>query len=202
MHCPRCRKPLKDDRDRELRAIDLRYDTLKDVQEARLGRFLSIGSGVAAAIGLVVPLAHLGAAALIPLMIVAHLVAVRFWLIRDATRYLGRARRFFVRWLSRLIFLWIGSLGYGLSVIPVGGAVASALTFAGLTVLVHTYVLWSLGRDFRAQGLSLWEKVTLAVLVVSTLVVFAVVLLLTAAVGWSAAHLWEWARPLMPGGTG
>ena len=191
VHCPRCTKPLIDDDGRELRAVDLRFPLLKDAQEAQFSRFLSIGTVVAAAVGLVVPLAHFGAAVLIPLMIVSHLLAVRFFLIRDAGRYVGPARRFFSRWITRLSFLWIGSIGYGLAVIPVAGAAMAAATFAGLTWLVHNYVLWSLEREANHMPLARWERAVLVLLAVATVVMVIVVMLLTAAVGWSLAQVME-----------
>ena len=193
MHCPRCSKALIGEDGRELRPIDLRYQLLKDAQEAQFSRFLSIGTAVAAGVGLVVPLAHVGAAVLVPLMVVCHLVAVRFFLIRDARRYVGPARRFFSRWITRLSFLWIGSIGYGFSVIPVAGAAIAAVTFAGLTWLVHNYVLWSLERERKRMPLATWERVVLVVLAVATVIILVVVVLMTAVVGWSLAHVLEWA---------
>lgn len=192
VHCPRCTKPLKGDDGRELRPIDLRFLELRDAQEAQFSRFLSIGTVLAAAVGLVVPLTHLGAAALIPLMVVGHLMAVRFFLIKDAGRYVGPARRFFTRWISRLSFLWIGSVGYGFAVIPVAGAAVAAGTFAALTWLVHNYVLWSLEREKNRRALALWEKAVLAFLAVATVVMLVVVVVLTVAVGWSAAQVAEY----------
>lgn len=191
--CPKCSKSLSDDDGQELRAIDLRFTSLKDAQEAQFSRFLSVGTAIAAGVGLIVPLAHFGAAVLVPLMIVCHLVAVRFFLIRDARRYVGPARRFFSRWITRLSFLWIGSIGYGLAVIPVAGAVAAGVTFAGLTWLVHNYVLWSLEREKERLPLARWEKAVLVVLAILTVVMLVVVTVLTAAVGWSLAQVLEMA---------
>ncbi len=185
---------MADAEGRELRPIDLRFSVLKGAQEALFTRFLCVGTAVAAAVALVVPLAHFGVAVLIPLMVICHLVAVRFFLIRNAGRYVGPARRFFSRWITRLSFLWIGSIGYGLAVIPVVGAVASGVTFAGLTWLVHNYALWSLGREKDRMPLALWEKAFLVVLVGGTVVVVILVLVLTAVVGWSAAQVLELVR--------
>ncbi|MEN8163175.1 MAG: hypothetical protein ABFS37_03520 [Acidobacteriota bacterium] len=193
VHCPRCTKPLIDDDGRELRSVDLRFLLLKDAQEAQFSRFLSLGTVVAAAVGLVVPLAHFGAAVLIPLMIVGHLLAVRFFLIRDARRYVGPARRFFSRWITRLSFLWIGSIGYGLAVIPVAGAAMAAATFAGLTWLVHNYVLWSLEREASRMPLARWEKAVLVLLAVATVAMLVVVVVMTVVVGWSVTYLLEYA---------
>ncbi len=191
VHCPKCSKSLSDDGGRELRAIDLRFLLLKDAQEAQFSRFLSVGTAVTAAVALVVPLAHFGAAVLIPLMVICHLMAVRFFLIRDAGRYVGPARRFFSRWITRLSFLWVGSIGYGFAVIPVAGAAVAAATFAGLTWLVHNYVLWSLEREADRMPLARWEKAVLMLLAVATVVMLIVVVVLTAAVGWSLAQLME-----------
>ncbi len=191
--CPRCGKPLFDQEGRELRPVDLRFQSLRDAQEARFGRFLTYGAVVAAAVGLIVPLTHLGAAALIPLMIVGHLVAVRLFLIRNAVRHLGPARRFFARWLTRLSFLWVGSIGYGAALVPVAGAAVSALTFAGLTWGVHNYVLWSLGRERRRLRLTAWEKSLLIVLAAATAFVVILAIVGTLALGWSFARIAEWA---------
>jgi len=192
VNCPRCCKTLVEDDGRELRPIDLRFQLLKDAQEAQFSRLLSIGTVVAAGVGLVVPLAHAGAAILVPLMLVCHLLAVRVILIRDARRYVGPARRFFLRWITRLSFLWIGSIGYGFSIIPVVGAVIAAVTFAGLTWLVHNYVLWSLERERDRMPLAGWERVALILLSVATVVLLVVVLIFAVVVGWSLAHLLEW----------
>ncbi len=192
VHCPRCTKSLTDDDGRELRAIDLRFLLLKDAQEAQFSRFLSIGTAVAAAVALVVPLAHFGAAVLIPLMVICHLVAVRFFLIREAGRYVGPARRFFSRWITRLSFLWVGSVGYGFSVFPVVGAAPAAATFAGLTWLVHNYALWSLEREKDRMPLARWEKAVLVLLAVATVATLIVVAVLTVAVGWSLAQFVEY----------
>ena len=192
VNCPKCSKTLTDEDGRELRAIDLRFLLLKDAQEAQFSRFLSIGTAVTAAVALVVPLAHFGAAVLIPLMVICHLMAVRFFLIRDAGRYVGPARRFFSRWITRLSFLWLGSIGYGFAVIPIAGAAVAAMTFAGLTWLVHNYALWSLEREADRMPLARWEKAVLVFLAVATVVMLIVVAVLTAAVGWSLAQVMEY----------
>lgn len=189
--CPRCSKPLVDDDGQELRAIDLRFTLLRDAQETHFSRFLSVGTAIAVGVGLIVPLAHFGAAVLIPLMVVCHLLAVRFFLIRDARRYLGPARRFFSRWMTRLSFLWIGSIGYGFSVVPIAGAVVAGATFAGLTWSVHNYVLWSLEREKDRRPLARWEKAVLIVLAAGTVVTLVLVALLTTVVGWSLAQVLE-----------
>ena len=87
--------------------------------------------------------------------------------------------------------LWIGSIGYGFAVLPIAGAAVAAMTFAGLTWLVHNYVLWSLEREADRMPLARWEKAVLMLLAVATVVMLIVVVVLTAAVGWSLAQVKE-----------
>jgi hypothetical protein len=170
----------------------LRYEFVRDAQDERFRKLIAIGTAVAAAVGLLVPLTHLGATIVIPLMIVAHLVVIRLYLIREARRYLGPSRRFFSRWMTRLSFLWLGGPGYGMAVIPLGGAVISGGVFAGLSWLAHNYVLASLARERDHKPAATWEVVTLAVLAVLTTLVVVVVLGLVLVLGWSLSHAFDW----------
>ena len=189
--CPSCERPLASDTGAELRPIDLRYEEVEAAQRERFRQLLPIGSAVAAAISLVVPLFHLGSAVAVPLLILAHLLTVRLLLIRDARRLLGAKRRMFNRWMARLSFLWFGCIGYGLTVIPVAGAIAGAGTFAGLTTVIHRYTLWSLDRERQRLPLAAWEKLVLAMLVLLTVIALVVALLLALVVGFSVAKLVE-----------
>jgi hypothetical protein len=146
------------------------------------------GSAVAALLFAVIPFTLPFAA---PLVLVAHLVVIRVWLTRQARSLLGPARRFFVRWISRLAFLWAGGLGYSLSATPLVGIVLGAGTFAGLTAGAHSYTLWSLRREHGRKPLALWEKLTLLALVALTLTLLVLVIGLAILLGWSIAQLVE-----------
>jgi hypothetical protein len=149
------------------------------------------GSVIAGVISLALPLTHLAATVIVPLMAVVHLILLRLLLVRDARALLGRTRRIFTRWLARFSFLWLGLPGYGLAVVPFVGVLAGAGTYVGLTALVHHYTLWSLGQERARLPLSLWEK--LLVVGLAVLTTLLVVLLLVAALllGWGVAALIE-----------
>lgn len=146
------------------------------------------GSAVAAVL---VALLQLTMPFAVPLVLVAHLVVIRVWLTRDSRSLLGPARRFFVRWISRLVFLWVGGLGYSLSATPLVGIVLGAGTFASLTAGAHYYTLWSLRREHERKPLALWEKLTLLALVALTLTLLVLAIGLAVLLGWSIAQLVE-----------
>jgi len=191
VRCPRCDRSLLDDAGRELRAIDLRYERTVEQQQERFQQLLLIGVPVAVVIAIGLSALHLAAVALAPLIVVVHLIAVRLWLVRDAMRLLGAARRRFVRWLSRLGFLWIGIPGYGLAAAPLVGIVPAVAAYAGLTAAVHAYTSWSLTREFQRAPLAGWEKALLWGLAVATLVALALLAALVAVLGWSATAIAE-----------
>jgi hypothetical protein len=151
------------------------------------------GSGVAAVIFLLLPLLHLAisTAVVVPLALLAHVLVLRIVLIRQARSLLNRSRRFFVRWICRLSILWLGTLGYSLTALPVIGVVPGVVTFVGLTALVHHYTLWSLARERQGLPLALWEKLTLISLALMTVVLIVVMAVIAALVGWSLARLIE-----------
>jgi hypothetical protein len=192
VRCPRCDRSLVDDAGRELRPIDLRYERTAEQQYERFLQLLLIGVPVALVLAIGLSALHLAAVAAAPLIVVAHLVAVRLWLVRDAMRLLGAARRRFVRWLSRLGFLWIGIPGYGLAAAPLVGIVPAVATFAGLTAAVHAYTRWSLTREFERAPLAGWEKALLWGLAVATLLALALLAALVTVLGWSATAIAEW----------
>jgi len=189
--CPHCGRPLRTDHGEELRPVDLRYEGVEAAQRGRYSTLLLYGSAVAAAIVLPLPLLHATAPLAVPLLVVAHMLVLRVYLIRHAVGLLGSKRRFFVRWITRLSLLWVGMLGYGLALAPVVGLVPGVMTWAGLTTLVHRYTLWSLDRERRRLPLMVWEKVALTCFVILT--AFGVLLLAGAALllGWSVAALIE-----------
>jgi hypothetical protein len=189
--CPHCERPLRVEEGAELRPVDLRCDEVVAAQRQAFLRLLQFGLPVAAVVALLMPFVHLAAAGLVPLLVVVHLVTVRLLLVGRGRRLLGSARRLFNRWISRLSFLWLGVPGYGLAAVPVVGVLAAAVTFAGLTALVHQYTLWSLERERQRLPLALWEKLVLILLAVLTVVALAVLVVVVVVVGLSVAWLAE-----------
>jgi hypothetical protein len=192
VRCPRCDRSLVDDAGRELRPIDLRYQQTAAQQEERFPQVLMIGGAIVLVIAIGLSTLHLAAVAAAPLIVVAHLVAVRLWLVRDAMRLLGPARKRFVRWLSRLGFLWIGIPGYGLAAAPLVGILPAVATYTGLTAAMHAYTRWSLRREFERAPLAGWEVALLWGLAVATLAALALLAALVAVLGWSATAIAEW----------
>ena len=194
VRCPRCDRPLLDEAGRELRPLDLRYEQVVERQHDRFLQMLIIGVPAVLVLALGLSTLHVGAVAVAPLVVVVHLIVVRVWLVRDARRLLGATRRTFVRWLSRLSFLWLGIPGYGLAAAPLVGVVPAVATFTGLTAAVHAYSSWSLGRERQRAPLAGWEKALLWGLAAVTLLAVVIVAALLALVGWSATAIIEWVR--------
>ncbi|MBW2522749.1 MAG: hypothetical protein JRI23_01175 [Deltaproteobacteria bacterium] len=192
LECPQCGRPLKDDAGRELRHLDLRYEQVAERQLHRYWQMLMVGVPVAVVVMLGLPMLHLGAVAVAPLLVLIHLLVVRLWLLAGVSRLLGAQRRRFVRWLTRLSFLWIGVLGYGLAAAPLVGLIPGVATFVGLTTLAHSYASWSLAQEWRRAPLARWERVVLWALVITTLVMLVAVAIVVALVGWSAAAIVDW----------
>jgi hypothetical protein len=192
--CPRCGRPLGDGNGGAVRPVDVRYDAVVGGQRRRFRRLMQVGVPVAAVVSLVAPLAHWGGLVLVsvPLLVVAHMLALRLYLVAESRPLLGRSRRFFHRWLGRLAMLWVGVPGYALTVIPVAGALAGAAVFAGLTAAMHHYTLWSLGREKDRHPLTGWEKFLLIALVLVTIAVLASLAALTLAVGFTLTKLYAW----------
>ena len=160
-------------------------------QRERFRLLLIVGSGVGSAVFLLMPLLHLGTAIAAPLVLVAHMLSIRLYLIRQTRSLLGTTRRMFTRWIARFSFLWVGLPGYGMTAVPVLGLVFGLATFGGLTALVHFYTLWSLERERQLQPLMLWEKLVLVFLVVLTVGLLLVGLVGALVVGLSIAKLME-----------
>jgi len=189
--CPHCQRPLTAADGQKVRPVDLCAEEVEASQKERFRDLLLYGSIVVAAVSLVMPLLHVGVAAVIPFVVVAHMIAVRLFLIRGARRLLGTTRRIFNRWISRFSFLWLGIPGYGLTVVPVAGVVAGVATFVGLTALVHFYTLWSLHQERERRPLALWEKAVLAAFVVLTLLLLVCGAGLALLLGYSLTKLGE-----------
>jgi hypothetical protein len=185
--CPHCGRPLRAEGGDSLRPLDLRYDDVVAQQRQRFLVLLQFGLPVVAVVALLMPLLHLAAAGLVPVLVVAHLVTVRLVLVGPARRLLGSGRRLFNRWLSRLAFLWLGVPGYGLAAVPVAGVLVGVGVFAGLTAAVHQYTLWSLERERCRQPLALWEKLILGALVLLTVVLLVTVVVLAVLLGTAVA---------------
>ncbi len=192
--CPHCDSELRNDGGQELRSIDLRYQEVEADQQRRLRSVLIYGSVVVGAITLVLPLLHIGAALVTPLIVVAHMLALRIYLLRRSHQLLGRTRQFFIRWISRFAFLWIGIPGYGLGAIPLVGILIAVMTFAGLTLALHNYSLWSLHQEYRRDPLAKWEKLVLLILAIVTALAIFALIIATLLVGFSAAWLMEWVQ--------
>ena len=153
---------------------------------------LLLGTPIVAVLVIALPLLHLGAVAAAPLLVVAHLVAVRIWLLRDISRLLGARRRRFVRWFCRLTFLWVGVFGYGLAAAPLAGVVPGVITFVTLTASAHGYARWSLARELERAPLERWEQILLTGLVALTLMAAVFRAVAVAVLGWSAGAVLEW----------
>lgn len=192
LECPRCGRPLIDDAGRELRDLDLRYEQVIARLRVRYRQMLLVGVPLVAVLTLVLPVLHLGAVAAAPLLVVAHLIAVRLWLLSGLVRLLGARRRRFVRWLTRLSFLWLGMFGYGLAATPVVGVIVGVATFVSLTTFADWYAGWSLARELQRAPLTRWERVVLWALAITTIVMLVIVAVVVSLVGWSAAALIEW----------
>ncbi len=189
-----CGRELRDQTGKELTRLDLRYEGLKEAQEKRFRGLVTYGSVVAAVVGLAVGFMHIGAAVVVPLMIVAHLLVTRLVLMRESCRYLGTSRRLITRWIARLGILWGGALGYGAAVLPLVGSVFATVTFAGLTWVVHHYILWGLQRERSQMGSAAWERVLLVLLALLTLTVVVVLVVIAALVGWTGTYLMDLAQ--------
>jgi hypothetical protein len=194
--CPACGRELVDDDGRELTAVDLRFDSVEAQQCERFAKILGIGTIVAAGAALAVPFIGVFGPLVIALGLLAHLILVRAALVGDSMRLLRPGRRLVGRWLTRLVFLWGGGLGYGAAMVPLAGVVPAAGTFALLTAFVHHYSLWSLRRDRDRRGASGWETALLVGLAVLTLILLVVGLVLGLVVGWSISHLVAWIQGL------
>ncbi len=189
--CPSCGRPLEDDQGRELRAIDLRYDRVEARLWERFRHMLVVGVPVVAVLSLALSFLHFTAIAFAPLLTVVHLVVVRLYLVREPRRLLGPARRRFLRWLSRLGFLWLGVPGYALAAAPLVGLIPGVGTFAGLTTAAWAYTRWSLTEERDRQPLARWERLLLWGLGGLTLVILAALAAATVLIGWSVAALFS-----------
>ena len=138
------------------------------------------------------PLLHLGAVALAPILALIHLIVVRVYLIRDARNALGPRRRLFVRWLGRLVFLWVGVPGYAAAAAPLAGLIPGLVTYGGLTTAAWAYARWSLAEERDRAPMSVWERWLLVGLAVLSIVALLLLVVLGLAAGLSVSALHDW----------
>jgi hypothetical protein len=173
---PACGRPLVDERGTRLRIVDARFEATV-AEEERLYRLLLVrGTAIALGVLLLAPALHLAATPLLaaPLLAAFHLVLVRFTLLAPARPLLSGLRRSTTRWVTRAVFLVVGTVGYGFTAVPVAGAAVGAGVFAGLTTFAHLFSLRALRQEKERVPLARWEKalfVTLLALVALATVV-------------------------------
>ena len=187
--CPHCERPLGETG--EPQALELRFKKVEAAQSAAYRRLLAWGTPTAAVIAIVMPFVHIGALAVVPLLVAIHLVIVRVVLARDAQRLLRPMRRLLNRWLARFSFLWIGLPGYGAMTVPLVGVVLGAGTFALLTSIVHVSTAVSLNRERTGQELAPWEKFVPIVLAVISIGLIVLAIGVAAFFGWSVMAIME-----------
>lgn len=187
--CPHCGRPLGEAG--EPQARELRFKKVEAAQAATYRRLLAWGAPTVAVIAIAMPFVHIGALAVVPLLLAVHLVIVRVVLVRDAQRLLRPLRRFLNRWLARFSFLWIGLPGYGAMTVPVVGVVLGAGTFVLLTSIVHVSTVVSLNRERTDQKLALWEKLVPVVLAVISIGLILLAIGAALFFGWSVMAIME-----------
>ena len=187
--CPHCGRELGEDA--EPKALELRYARVEARQSAAYRKLLTYGAPLAAVIALVMPFAHVGALAVVPLLLAVHLVTVRVLLVRDAQRLLRPVRRLLNRWLARFSFLWIGIPGYGAMTVPVIGVLVGVGTFALLTSIVQVSTAVSLERERAGKELARWEKVVPIVLAVISIGLILLLIGFAVLFGWSVMAIVE-----------
>jgi hypothetical protein len=160
-------------------------------QAAAYRRLLAWGVPTVAVIAIAMPFVHIGALAVVPLLIAVHLVIVRVVLVRDSQQMLRPMRTLLNRWLARFSFLWIGLPGYGVMTVPVVGVVLGAGTFVLLTSIVHVSTTVSLNRERTGQDLAPWEKLVPVVLAVVSIGLILLAIGVAALFGWSVVAIME-----------
>ena len=187
--CSHCGRPLGEAG--EPQARELRFKKVEAAQAAAYRRLLTWGAPTVAVIAIAMPFVHVGALAVVPLLVAVHLVTVRVVLVRDAQRLLRPMRRLLNRWLARFSFLWIGLPGYGAMTVPVVGVALGVGTFALLTSIVHVSTTVSLGRERSGKELAGWEKVIPIVLAVVSIGLILLVIGVASLFGWSVMAIME-----------
>ncbi len=187
--CPHCGSTLG--KDGEPKALELRFEKVEAAQSAAFRRLLAYGAPIVAVIAVAMPFVHIGALAVVPLLVAVHLVIVRIVLVRGAQRLLGPVRRLLNRWMARFAFLWIGLPGYGAMTVPVVGLVLGVGTFAILTSVVHVSTSVSLERERSNKELAPWEKLVPIVMAVISIGLILLAIGVAALFGWSVMAIVE-----------
>ena len=190
--CPHCGKALVDDHGTELRPLDLRYERLGQELDRRLGRMLARGTPLVVGIALFLPFVHVAALVLLSVMALTHLILIRLYLQGVGRAYYGMARSLSTRWMTRLVFLWVAGPLYGMALLPILGALISALCFVGLSWLAVLYEKRNLLREKKRIPTALWEKALLAVLGILTFLVLLLLFVFVALLGFSVQALLAW----------
>ncbi len=189
LECPHCGRPLGEAG--EPQARELRFNKVEAAQGAAYRRLLAWGVPSVAVIAIAMPFVHIGALAVVPLLVAVHLVTVRVLLVRDAQRLLRPMRRLLNRWLARFSFLSIGLPGYGAMTVPFVGVFLGAGTFVLLTSIVHVSTAVSLDRERTGQELALWEKLVPVALAVISIGLILLAIGVAAFFGWSVMAIME-----------
>ena len=187
--CPHCERPLGETG--EPQALELRFKRVEAAQAVAYRRMLTWGVPTAAVIALVMPFVHVGALAVVPLLVAVHLMTVRVVLVRETQRLLRPVRRLLNRWLVRFSFLWIGLPGYGAMTVPVVGILLGAGTFVLLTSIVHVSTAVSLNRERTGQDLATWEKALPVLLAVISIGLILLAIGVATIFGWSMMAIVE-----------
>jgi hypothetical protein len=137
-------------------------------QAAAYRRLLVWGAPTVVVIAIAMPFAHIGALAIVPLLVAVHLVIVRVVLVRDAQRLLRPMRRLLNRWLARFSFLW-----------------------TLLTSIVNVSTAVSLERERSGKELARWEKLVPIVLAVISIGLILLAIGVAALFGWSVMAIME-----------
>ncbi len=194
--CPHCDLLLLNVAGGDLRRIDivaksnfasfkLSYDRLQT--KGSWSVFL-LACGITAAT-FVLPLwTQAGATLLIPLLLLGHMIALRWVLVGPALSLFSWRRRWFVRWIPRTSFLTAGTLGYASLPTPFANMIVAPLTWFGLTALTYAYLHWSLTREAIEAPLALWERL----LLVSLMVILAASLIVLTIVGLVLGFTVDW----------
>jgi len=189
--CRNCGRMLRRDSPEFQQLNRRQIDIIGAQQEKRFRKILFYGTSAVTVIFIVMPLLHisLSPVVIVPLILVVHMLVIRLVLVRNPRKMMGTIRQMFVRWICRLSFVWIGSIGYGFTMVPIFGVIAGAATFVGLTSMIHYYTLWSLHREQAQEPLMMWEKLILIFLVVITVTLLVVLAGIALVLGWTLSQL-------------
>lgn len=185
--CPSCTKPLRDEQGRAIRRIDVDFETRLVTLDVRSWERLKLGTWIALAISAVGAVPFLGPAAGL-VIVVFNLVWARWALAAPYRRYMGGARRIVVRWISRIVALFL--IGFHSSfAVPFLPILTGPLVFAGICALVWWYHRFHFVRERERLPILLFEKILLVVLVLAFLLVVGVAIFFAVATGELASMI-------------